>query len=120
MADSSNQLTTVSMSLGETVRSGRNVKTSKGREERPRVIVEVDIVESKFRAAWRNPLSDLSLLNTPLFAEWEFEGLQWGGRSAGQPKAHKLRNQVKKKTTAANIMEFERAIPHRVRGSFWW
>ena len=65
--------------------------------------MEVDIVESKFRAAWRNPLSDLSLLNAPLFAEWEFEGLQWGGRSAGQPKAHKLRNQVKKKTTTANI-----------------
>lgn len=118
--NSSDQLTTISMSSSETVRSGQNVKTVKGRGERPRVIVEVDIVESKFRAAWRNPLSDLNLLDKPLFAEWEFEGLQSCGRGARQPKAHKLRNQVKKKTTAANIVEYERTIPPGVRGSFWW
>jgi|GEM_PF-7088439 len=108
------------MSSNKTVRSGQNVKTAKGMGERPRVIVEVDIVESRFRAAWRNPLSDLNLLNKQLFAEWEFEGLQLGGRVAGQPKAHKLRNQVKKKTTTARIMEYEWTIPPGVRGSFWW
>ena len=111
---------TVSMSSSETARSRQNVKTVKGRGERPRVVVQVDILESRFRAAWRNPMSDLNLLNKPLYTEWEFEGLQSSRRGAEQAKAHKLRNQVKKKTTTANIVEFGRAIPPGVRGSFWW
>jgi hypothetical protein len=65
-------------------------------------------------------MSDLSLLNKPLFAELEFEGLQSGGRGAAEPKAHKLRNQVKKKTTTANIVGYERTIRPGIRGSFWW
>lgn len=108
------------MSSNETARSGQDTKTAKGRAERPRVIVEVDIVESRFRAAWRNPLSDLDLLNTPLFTEWEFEGFQSGGQGAQQPKAQKPRNQVKKKTKTANIAGYERTISPGVRGSFWW
>jgi hypothetical protein len=108
------------MSSSETVRAGQNARKAKGSGQRPRVIVEVDVVESRLRAAWRNPLSDLNLLNQPLFAEWEFKGLQPASRGAEDPKAYKLGNQVKKKTTAANIVGYERTIPPGVRGSFWW
>jgi len=119
-ANSPNQPAPVSMSSGETVRDGQNAKKAKGDGRRPRVVVEVDVVELRFRAEWRDPLSDLNLLNQPLFAEWEFKGLQPAGRGSEHPRAHKQRNQVKKKTTAANIMEYERTIPSGVRGSFWW
>jgi hypothetical protein len=118
--NSSNPVTTASMSSRETARSGHSVRTAKGSGERPRVFVQVNILGSRFHAAWRNPLPDLKLVNKPPYTEWEFEGLQSGGREVGQPKAQKVLNQVKKKTTIANIVEFERTIPSGVRGSFWW
>ncbi len=119
LTNSSYELSTVLTSSSETVRSGENVKIAKG-SQRPRVIVDVDIMESRFRAAWRNPLSDLDLLDKPLFAGWEFESLQSSGQDVGQTKARKPRNQAKKRTTTANIVGYERTIPPGVRGTFWW